>query len=119
MAGLGGAWRFTPLQTGKVKIHVWGSVNNGTTGDGVTFQMAYGTGTAPVNGATASGTTTGSAMTWTAVTGVLTSGVPFCLESLIAGLTVDTPYWFDLQFESVTGGTSSFTNLTCTAEETW
>jgi hypothetical protein len=119
MAGIGGAWKFTPLQTGMLEIGVFGSMNNGTTGDGTTLKIAYGTGTAPVNGAAATGTLLGNPITVTFVTGEITSGVPFSFYEYITGLTVNTQYWFDIQFESVTGGTSSLTNLHVTAEEAW
>jgi hypothetical protein len=119
MQGLGGYWKITPLQTGRVAIKITGQMVNGTTADGVKIQMAYGTGTAPANAATVTGTVVGSALTWTAFTGLLAQGVPFHMYAIITGLTVGTAYWFDLQLADVTGGTASVLNLTAIAEEMW
>jgi len=117
MLGLGGSWKITPTTYGNVRITINGQLNNGTTGDGINVIMAYGTGTAPTNGAALTGTTVGINTIFTDLTGLLTNGVPFSKDYIITGLTAGTAYWFDLQFKAVTGGTASVINCQFTAQE--
>lgn len=99
----------TPNATTRALVTVTGMMTN-TNGNGATAQIRFGTGTAPVNGAAASGTAVGAAVTFTAITGVLTG--PFALTALItSGLTIGTAYWFELGQAAVTGGTATLTGL--------
>lgn len=115
MMGLGSAWALTPKTYGNVRITIDGMVAQSTTADGVGLKLAYGTGTAPINGAALTCTVVGSTLTWTALTGMLT--VPFAKDFVISGLTPGTAYWFDLQMEAITGGTASVTAVEFTAQE--
>jgi hypothetical protein len=117
MMGLGGSWTLTPLMTGNVKLHIVGSINNSGANTS-TVQLAYGTSSAPNNGAAASGTVVGNATSWISISGIETNGIPFCLSVIIRGLTVSTAYWFDAQLKS-SSGTASILNLTVIAEEIW
>lgn len=107
MLGLGSTIEITPKGTGKVRFTLDGTIDNATTTDATAIQLAYGTGAAPANGANATGTTIGAVLTWIALTGLTTGGVPFSKSVVILGLTPGVTYWFDVQM-SVTGGTGSF-----------
>jgi len=117
MMGLGSTWKLTPTAYTVVRVTIDGQCTNNTNGDGVQILVAYGTGTAPANAAAASGTTVGSTITWTALTSLLTNGVPFAKDVIITGLSAGTAYWFDIQLQAVTGGTASILNLEVTAQE--
>lgn len=105
MAGYGLA--FTPSKTGKVIILVKAVVYNATAGDGLDIPgFRYGTGTAPTNGAAATGTNIfKQILRYTAIpTG--SNNEPLGFGVYVTGLTLNTAYWFDLSFNVVTGGTA-------------
>jgi hypothetical protein len=98
MQGL--ALTFTPTRSGVVQFQISGTVNylsGAAAGDGIQYYLAYGTGTPPVNGAASTGTAPaygniqncqlGAGGTWK---------FPFSYPIMVYGLTVGTPYWFDL-----------------------
>ena len=111
-AGLGVT--YTPKSTGRLLIIVTGEVNNNTADDGAQVKLVYGTGTAPANGAAATGTAISPA--YTVTVSLASQNFPFTLISTV-NLTVGTQYWFDLQFAAVTGGTASLSNITVTIIE--
>ena len=100
----------TPVFTGNVLLSMTGMVKSSAGGDGYQAQLAYGTGAAPQNGAAASGTVVGSA-----VYGA--SPLPLSAPVVITGLTLNTAYWFDIQVEAVTAGTTTIEGATCSAHE--
>ena len=106
---------FTPTKTGRLKVTVQYIANQNTTADGTTAQIAQGTGTAPVNGAAATGTLKGQPSTMTFLTGVL--AVPDVLVAIITGLTLNTAVWIDVNLKAVTGGTASITKVNVIIEE--
>jgi hypothetical protein len=107
MAGLGVA--FTPLSTGRVEVSIAGNAANSAAGDGAAFQIRYGTGAAPANGAALTGTAAGGlAQITSGAAGAVTS---VSLYAIITGLTVGTAYYFDISEAAVTGGTASITAL--------
>lgn len=114
MMGLGTTCKLTPVYSSRILLTFFGSVSNsGIFGNLV--QVRFGTGTAPVNGAAATGTQVGNtnATSSTAVNdlvGVANGGI-------ITGLTPGTAYWFDLAVQPNGGGTSSFINGSCSAME--
>lgn len=112
MMGLGVS--FTPAASGKVEVKVTGAMTNTVSGDGVTAQIAYGTGSAPTNGAAATGTTTGTLARFS--TAAASQLVPFSVTDIVT-LTPSTNYWFDLQVRAVTGGSASVADLTVTLKE--
>jgi hypothetical protein len=118
MNGLGAAasaCTITPKSSGKVVFTITGQLNQTVTADGVTWALAEGTGTAPANAATATGTIISAQQTWTALTGNLST--PFATVASVTGLGAGTAVWFDLQIADVTGGTASVSNVDCTANE--
>lgn len=109
MAGLGLAggsstkFGFTPIAGGSGKVaFIISSFGSNTTNNQNTAQLpAYGTGTAPTNGAAATGTTTqASGSSTPALTNA--GGFYFSLGfmGVITGLTAGTAYWMDLQFNA-------------------
>ena len=116
MMGLGTTITVTPKSTGRLNIYLGGLIGNTTTADGASAQLATGTGTAPANGAAATGTLAGTIQTWTSLTGVLTA--TFACQALVTGLTLNVAVWVDLQLKAVTGGSASVTGLTAIVTET-
>ncbi len=105
----------TPVVTGRVIFTITGFVSNDTNGDAVTLKMSYGTGAAPANAATATGTIITATQVYTSTSAGIQQG--FSLTSIATGLTLNTAVWFDLQIANVTGGTASAFGIDCTAVE--
>ena len=99
MQGL--AASITPAVTGVVDITVSGYINCGTittAGMGISGIIVYGTGTAPSNGASFTGTGVTDGFEYT-IPSTATSGnvnVPFSTTYIVTGLTVSTAYWIDI-----------------------
>ena len=110
MQGLGASAVITPTRSGKIIVTFSGTVISpaGTAaGNGLGYQISYGTGTAPANAAALTGTQVGTIQSWVNPTTVVAADVfvPFSTTAIITGLTVGTTYWLDLAAESV--GTAS------------
>lgn len=117
MMGLGtggGAITFTPNQSGRMLIFASGDVTQNTTADGAQFQLSWGTGAGPANGAAVTGNQIGPQPSMTFLTGVLT--VPFAVQSAV-NLQVGVLYWFDIALKALTGGSASLSNLGITIIE--
>jgi hypothetical protein len=112
MQGLAGA--ITPVRSGNIAISVCFTITNtsGNAGDGIAYQLSYGTGTAPSNAATLAGTQIGTIGTYENSAALTAADValPTCQMANVTGLTLRTPYWIDLAAESV--ATISVTALT-------
>jgi hypothetical protein len=121
MAGLGVL--FTPTATGNVAVTVNGTITGSTVtaGDGVKYQLSYGTGAAPANAAALTGTQVGPVQTYTSPSIVVAAdiNVPFSLGPVvITGLTVGTQYWLDLAAESAgTVSSGNTSNVSISASE--
>ena len=114
MMGLAGS--ITPKATGKLTIIISGNITNSTAADGGKCQIRYGTGTAPTNGATATGTIAGGTPSLTATVGN-SDTIPFSCQAIVTGLTVGTTYWVDLGLAANTGGTTSVANISISIQE--
>lgn len=116
MMGLGGVCHITPTTSTRVFVTIQGAVSNNTNSDASTIGLRQGTGTAPVNGAAATGTVYGTTI---GAGGAANANVtwPFNLSAIITGLTIGTPIWFDLTLAVQVGGTSTINALTCSAFE--
>jgi hypothetical protein len=114
MMGLGATCHITPVYSSRVYFEFRGHISNTAASVNGTYQARFGTGTAPANGATVTGTTVGQQIVQinpsSGVTNVLNAG------GIITGLTPGTAIWLDLSL-SVTGGTGSIANIACTATE--
>jgi hypothetical protein len=104
--GIASSCLFTPSFSGKIFITLVCDVMNPQTGV-FQFQMNYGTGTPPANGAIP----TGSAASPSLVQVV--NQTSFSIAALLTGLPVGTQHWLDLigQRLSGTGGTFGATNI--------
>lgn len=114
VAGAGGGFVITPTRSGFLEVQISGSIGNGTTADGVTWELDFApvaAAAAPANGAAApSGTVQCTKpVTFTALTGNLAT--PFSVTCEVQ-VTPGQAYWFDLGLLAVTGGTASTTVLT-------
>jgi hypothetical protein len=116
MMGIGGVCHITPATSTRVFVTIQGQVSNNTTSDASTIGLRQGTGSAPANGAAATGTVYGTTI---GVGGGSNANVtwPFNLCAVITGLTIGTPIWFDLTLSVQVGGTSTIGALTCSAFE--
>jgi hypothetical protein len=96
-----------PVKTGNLLATVNGSIFAvaGTSATyGIQYRLAYAAGSAPSNGATLQGTTFGPTHKYehgVAITAADTFR-PFSISGIIAGLSLGSTYWVDLQAESVT-----------------
>jgi|SRR5579863_6400597 len=120
MQGLAGA--ITPKRTGQILIVISGDFISSavTAGDGIQIQLSYGTGTAPVNTATLTGTQVGSILEYTNPTTVTAADVfvPFSVNAVVTGLTPNTAYWIDLAAVSVAvASTVGVTNVSISVIE--
>lgn len=115
MAGVGSSCAITPRASSRIKVEIYGAMNNNTGGDGAQVTVKFGTGTAPTNGAASTGTVASSAITINSVTANMF--VPFNAPAIITGLTPGTAYWFDLLQNAVTGGSMQIANAGCDAFE--
>lgn len=121
MMGLAGS--IQPVTTGIVEITISGTVNapSGTTATiGSSFQISMGSGTAPGNNTTLTGTQYGipqsdmNAATITAADYFR----PFSISCIVSGLTIGTTYWIDLAAKALgTASDHSFSTVSITAIE--
>jgi len=111
----------TPVLTGKIMIIISGDMDNNTGDDGAQVQMRTGTGTPPINGAALTGTTQGGLVKMS----VVTSGggassvtrVPFSLNAIVTGLTLNTAVWIDLGLAAITAGTARVRDISISVVE--
>ena len=89
--------------------------SNSTATGSARAQVAYGTGTAPVNGASPAGTVVGALMQATSITS--NASVPISMSNIITGLTPGTAYWFDINLAYGGASTASLANVACEAKE--
>jgi len=127
MMGLGATLKITPQNhgrdigggdnTSKVKVTLFGDVANSGITNGETAQLAWGTGTAPVNGEAATGTTFTPLLTRLAAIGAEAEQVSFVAQ--ITGLTVQVAIWVDVQLAAVTAGTATIKKIMAVIEEVY
>jgi hypothetical protein len=113
MGGFGSGCTMTPTLTGRVTISFtgWGNINTSTAS--LNYQLRYGTGTAPVAGAAASGTTVGGAL----ILNVTSPNVgTVSANGTITGLTPGTAYWFDISYY-VGANTGTLGQISCNGHE--
>ena len=120
MQGLAG--KITPVRTGNVLITISGTVlaSTVTAGDRIAYQISYGTGTAPSNAGSLTGTQVGVVQENTNPSIVIAADVhvPFSVTASVTGLTVGTTYWIDLAAKSVgTVSSDSLSNVSVSAVE--
>ena len=113
--GIGGACAITPVNSTRIAIAISGILDNNTGGNGAFANIRYGTGTAPSNGAAATGTT---ATKTVQVTQLLAGqNAIYSQVAVVTGLMIGTNYWIDLALGIVVGGTARIRNLNVMAYE--
>lgn len=118
MAGL--SILYTPKSTGRILVLVDGIGTNSVGDNGFFISVNYGTGTAPSNGNTATGTNIGNGLNYSVIasgTTANTSTLGFSRHGFVTGLAIGTTYWFDLAFGAISGGTATFSNTNITVIE--
>lgn len=103
MMGFGATCKITPTNSGAVTFIFSGSLTNDTASSSAAAAIYYGTGTAPTNGTSATGTRIGNATG--SYISVSSEYYSYALPEVITGLTPGTAYWFDLGV--ATGGTGT------------
>ena len=121
MQGLAGA--ITPKKSGTVLLMISGNIISSATtaGDGIEYQLSYGTGTAPTVNTALAGTQVGATQEATINNTAGAPGdvnVPFSIQAVITGLTLGTAYWLDLAAKAVTAANViGLSNVSVTAVE--
>jgi len=98
----GGSWVYTPTVTGQLLMTVQG-ILSAAGAVNTTFELRYGTGTAPVFGGGLTGTIYMSGY----AEGASTSGgfsTPMAIQGLQSNFLINQQYWFDLAVYSAQGG---------------
>lgn len=117
MTGFGSTYTYTPSKTGKIKVTLTGALQNDSAVASA-CQLRYGTGTAPISGASPTGTAVGNQITVSATDANVADLVfPVTISVYITGLTLSTAYWFDIDLLSVSAGTAHFYTITFLIEE--
>lgn len=116
MMGLGSTCTITPGWSGRVRISWEGNSNSSTTNSGFTI-LRFGTGTAPTNGAAATGTIVGATGGVFHANPSLAVNYLWARSGVVTGLTPGTAYWFDLQLGTNIAGTAALQNLAFSADE--
>jgi hypothetical protein len=104
---LGLAQTLTMQYSGRVLILVQGRIGTNTASGFGSVSIRYGTGSAPANGAAATGTPVGNNAF--GLNGAAANQISnFCLVAVATGLTKGTTYWFDLGQATSTGTTNVY-----------
>jgi hypothetical protein len=115
MMGLAGS--ITPTNSGTVLIIVSGTISNSKKATSSLVQLYIGTGSAPANATTLTGTAQGTQIRATVTTDSV-QDVPFAVNAVVTGLTIGTTYWIDLALASSnTHVTASIKSLSISAIE--
>lgn len=114
MMGLGTTCKLTPTYSTRMTVTFSFTGQNNTATGSTQTQIAFGTGTAPVNGVSSAGTSVGTRISGQSINA--NAPLPFSQTAIITGLTPSTAYWLDINLLAG-GGTTSITSITCTAAE--
>ena len=108
----------TPTSTGNLFIVISGDVDNSANSDGVAVQIRTGTGTPPANGAALTGTQRGGLVNYlNGTNNASIIRVPFSLNAIATGSTLNTAVWIDISVAAVTGGTARVRNISISVIE--
>lgn len=116
MMGLAGA--ITPSISGNIFVIITGNIAGNNGAAIVTTRLTYGTGSAPANNASPTGTQIGTAakINFNGLTSP--AGVaPFTTSAFISGLAIGTAYWLDEDVTSSGGFTGVLTSISISAFE--
>lgn len=114
---MGLAATITPGVSGKVFVTITGNLSNTTAASATFCQISYGTGSAPANGAAATGTVKGSVLSRQGPAWGSGQMTPFAASAVITGLTLGTAIWFDLVVGVTGASTGTISNVSVCAHE--
>jgi hypothetical protein len=119
MEGLGAGGTFTPRYDGVAIITITSWSENSLAGDGAKYQIYYGTGAAPSNTGTLTGTACGAPTEAanSSLASSINTIIPFSITCVATGLAVNTPYWIDLAAAQITNGTVTMGPVNVSAVE--
>lgn len=121
MMGLAGS--IQPVTTGVIEVTISGTINApaGTTATfGMSYQISMGSGGAPSNRASLTGTQYGIIQTDENAATITAADYfrPFSISCIVTGLSVGTAYWIDLAAKALgASGDHSFSTVSITAIE--
>jgi hypothetical protein len=110
----------TPVLSGKIMIIISGDMDNDTGDDGAQVQMITGTGTPPINGAALTGTTQGGLVKMSVVVSggaTAVTRVPFSLNAIVTGLTLNTAVWIDISLAAIGAGNARVRDVSISVVE--
>ncbi len=113
MAGI--SEQIVPRSTGTLQINVGATCQNSTSGDGILYYIAYGTGTPPAAGAAQTGTLVNPQVT--ATVAAANQYIPCSTSVVLSGLTFNTSYWIDIAYAAFVGGTATLYAVNVSAVE--
>ena len=119
MAGVGLSSSFTPHYDGVALIVISGAANDSAISAGGKFSVQYGTGAAPANAATITGSTCGAPIITGngSLTGNVANVIPFSITCVATGLALNTGYWIDVAYSVTAASTLTLTNVSVSAVE--
>lgn len=110
----------TPVLSGKIMIIISGDMDNDSGDDGAQVQMRTGTGTPPINGAALTGTTQGGLVKMDVVVSggaTVVTRVPFSLNAIVTGLTLNTAVWIDISLAAIGAGNARVRDISMSIVE--
>jgi len=111
---LGFAGSITPMKSGYVMVHISGEYVSSDATGATTFSIRIGTGSAPANGAAATGTVQ---QTLPLIASSTTARIPFSFNKLLVALTFGTTYWIDVSAVNAAAGSVQTFNVSLMAVE--
>jgi hypothetical protein len=116
MMGLGSTCHITPVFSSRIKVEFYGAGFSSVAAQTFSFGLRFGTGTAPANGAAATGTLIGTNIT--GASNSIDQSLPMSDGGIITGLTPGTAVWLDLTLtSSSTSATATLQGISCAAME--
>lgn len=108
--------RITPTYATRLQVTFDGNILNTQPSAGATYNMRYGTGAGPANGAALTGTVVGNTQNLSNGSGPANQ-TSYSMTRIITGLTAGVTYWLDIGVAVVGSGTLTLVGNTCTARE--
>jgi len=107
MGGFGSTIAITPKKTGLVEVRFQADMVSTSSGDTMQMILKYGTGSAPAQGAAATGTTIAAHV---AALGTASGSVPATLVAIVQ-LSVGVAYWFDFECDIGNAGADYYDHI--------
>ena len=105
----------TPVRSGKILIIISGDIDSDMSGAGSQVQIRFGTGTAPINNDSLTGTPIGGLVKFIQNNDVQRH--PWGLNAIVSELTLNTPVWVDISLAAITGGNARVRDISVSIVE--